>query len=183
MSTVILRLLVLAGACLWQASAAQPGGNLRFAAVDVYLETAEPVAAWQFELSGRRGLMKVVGVENGESAAYRETPYYDREAVQLGAADRIIVADYSLAEAELLPKKSRSPSRFSPAWLIFSISPMRTVTKNDSLSAITTSPAEAPRARAIARISRPNSWLNSIRSMRFTRGPKRPKRLERFQLF
>ena len=28
------------------------------------------------------------------------------------------------ADAELLPKNSRKPSRFSPAWLIFSTSPM-----------------------------------------------------------
>ena len=52
------------------------------------------------------------------------------------------------AVAELLPKKRRSPSRFSPAWLIFSTSPMRTVTKNESLSTITTSPSEAPLALA-----------------------------------
>ena len=47
--------------------------------------------------------MKVVGVENGESAAWSDAPYFDREAVNLGLADRIIVADYSLAPAGELP--------------------------------------------------------------------------------
>jgi len=77
--------------------------DFRFAAVDVYLDSAEPVAAWQFELDDRAGVMKVVGVEQGDSPAYARAPYYDREAVRLGDADRIIVADYSLANAVELP--------------------------------------------------------------------------------
>ena len=75
----------------------------RFASVDVYLDSAEPVAAWQFELSDKRRSMKVVGVENGDSAAYPRAPYYDREAVRLGTADRIIVADYSVVDTSELP--------------------------------------------------------------------------------
>jgi len=101
--TVIFGLIVLCAACAWQASSAQHDDSSRFAAVDIYLDSAEPVAAWQFEFSSRNGLMKIVGVENGESAAFDGTPYYDREAVQLGTADRIIVADFSLADANLLP--------------------------------------------------------------------------------
>lgn len=77
--------------------------GFRFAAVDVYLDSAEPVAAWQFELGDRNGIMKVVGVEQGDSPAYARAPYYDREAVRLGEADRIIVADYSLADVVELP--------------------------------------------------------------------------------
>ena len=77
--------------------------DIRFAAVDVYLDSAEPVAAWQFELSDRTDGMKIVGVEQGDSPAYARAPYYDREAVRLGEADRIIVADYSLADAIELP--------------------------------------------------------------------------------
>lgn len=77
--------------------------DLRFTAVDVYLDSTEPVAAWQFELGDRAGVMKVVGVEQGDSPAYARVPYYDREAVRLGDADRIIVADYSLADVIELP--------------------------------------------------------------------------------
>jgi hypothetical protein len=101
--TVIFSLLVLCCACGWQTSAAQDDDSSRFAAVDIYLDSAEPVAAWQFEFSSRNGPMRIVGVENGESAAFEGTPYYDREAVRLGTADRIIVADFSLADADLLP--------------------------------------------------------------------------------
>lgn len=90
-------------ACLFFAGNALGGNSLRFAAVDVYLETSEPVAAWQFELSDKYGRMKVVGVESGESDAYRRAPYYDREAVRLGEADRIVVANYSLANIDELP--------------------------------------------------------------------------------
>lgn len=77
--------------------------ELRFAAIDVYLDSAEPVAAWQFELGDSAGVMKIVGVERGDSPAYARVPYYDREAVRLGEADRIIVADYSLADVVELP--------------------------------------------------------------------------------
>lgn len=101
MKTVCLALLVFCGAGLWQTGAAQPDARPRFAAVDVYLDSDQPVAAWQFEFSSRGG--KIVGVENGESEAFGGTPYYDREAVQLGTADRIVVADFSLAETSRLP--------------------------------------------------------------------------------
>ena len=77
--------------------------DVRFAALDIYLETAQPLAAWQFELRESSGQMRVVGVENGDSAAFGDAPYYDLAAVSKGAADRIIVADYSTSPAEELP--------------------------------------------------------------------------------
>ena len=77
--------------------------DVRFMTVDVFLDADAPVAAWQFELSEPNAMMQVVGVENGESDAYVRAPYYDRDAVQTGVADRIIVADYSLASAVALP--------------------------------------------------------------------------------
>ena len=78
-------------------------GTVRFEAIDIYLDSAEPVAAWQFEMDERNGLMTVVGVENGSSQAFSEAPYFDRDAVRLGDADRIIVADYSLDAEDTLP--------------------------------------------------------------------------------
>lgn len=84
--------------------ASQPP-NLRFTAIEIYIESEDPVAAWQFELNESSGRMLVVGVENGESAAYSRAPYFDIEAVRLGTADRIIVADYSLAPTEKLPRE------------------------------------------------------------------------------
>ena len=79
------------------------GNNLRFAALDIYLEASEPLAAWQFELGESSGRMQVVGVENGDSAAFRDAPYYDLAAVNDGMADHIIVADYSTSPAVELP--------------------------------------------------------------------------------
>ena len=91
---------ILVVAALPLTAAAQ---GVRFAAVDIYLESDVPIAAWQFELNDRDAVMKVVGVEQGESNAFTRAPYYDREAVSLGEADRIIVADYTLAGIGDLP--------------------------------------------------------------------------------
>jgi len=77
--------------------------DVRFVAVDIYLTSPAPVAAWQFELNDTNGVMKIVGVENGDSDAYPRAPYFDREAVQLGTADRIVVADFSISDDEELP--------------------------------------------------------------------------------
>ena len=76
---------------------------VRFSALDIYLEASEPFAAWQFELSEGTGQMLVVGVENGESAAFGDAPYYDLEAVGTGVADRVIVADFTIRPASELP--------------------------------------------------------------------------------
>jgi hypothetical protein len=75
----------------------------RFETLDIYIECEQPLAAWQFELDERNDLMRVVGVENGESDAFEGAPYYDLEAVSLGRAERIIVADFSLRGAAELP--------------------------------------------------------------------------------
>jgi len=78
---------------------AQQQAAARFAVVDVYVDSTAPLAAWQFELRERHGEMQVVGVENGDSRAYTQAPYYDRAVVDRGAADRIIVASFSLRPA------------------------------------------------------------------------------------
>ena len=75
----------------------------RFMPVEVFLTSPEPVAAWQFELKDRNASMQVVGVENGGSDVFQRAPYYDRDAVTRGDANRIVVADYSLAEESELP--------------------------------------------------------------------------------
>ena len=79
------------------------GQGPRFVPVDIVLDSPEPVAAWQFELSDRHGAIKVVGVENGDSSAFADAPYYDRAATQAGEVERLVVADYSLAGADVLP--------------------------------------------------------------------------------
>ena len=98
----VLSCAVLMGA-EWSAFSQTFGTGTRFTVLEIYLETAEPLAAWQFELREASGTMRVVGVENGESDAFGEAPYYDLAAVSGGAAHRIVVADYSLQPATELP--------------------------------------------------------------------------------
>ena len=94
-----LALLLLLPSASW----AEEALSLRFVPLEVRLDSPEPVAAWQFELHDRAAATKVVGVENGGHPAFRRAPYYDRAAVAQGDTSRIMVADYSLADAELLP--------------------------------------------------------------------------------
>lgn len=94
---VIVILLLLAASSVFADS------PVRFTAVDLYIDAAEPMAAWQLEFSAVTGAMQVVGVESGDSEAFDGAPYYDREAVENGRADRIVVADYSLVDQDELP--------------------------------------------------------------------------------
>lgn len=100
---MIGRLPVIAVLLLLAAASAMAESPVRFTSVDVYIDAAEPMAAWQLEFSAVTGAMQVVGVENGDSAAFHGVPYYDREAVENGRADRIVVADYSLEDEGKLP--------------------------------------------------------------------------------
>lgn len=95
--TIIVSLTLLA------ISAATSAAQVKFASVDVFIDTPEPMAAWQFEFATAAGAFQIVGVENGDSTVFGEAPYYDREAVEQGRADRIIVADYSLEAEDALP--------------------------------------------------------------------------------
>lgn len=75
-----------------------------FATVPVYVDTgATPLAAYQFELTEKQGRMKVVGIANGEHAAFDEAPYYDAKALSEGKADRVVVAAFSLNRKDNLP--------------------------------------------------------------------------------
>ena len=101
--------LCAAAACRVGAQQNAPASS--FAVVDVYIESAEPLAAWQFELGDGRGAMQVVGIEGGDNPTFREPPFYDRAAVETGAADRIVIASFSLSEpAELARGRTRVAS-------------------------------------------------------------------------
>lgn len=102
---LVPRLFLLAACCLVPSVAgADSGAGPRFVPVEVHLDSPQPVAAWQFELGDRNGAMKVVGIERGDIPAFPDAPYYDREVVAEGGADRIIVADYTLAGESRLPR-------------------------------------------------------------------------------
>ena len=96
---LVTLVLVVSAAITWAEEARSP----RFVPLDVQLDSPEPVAAWQFELNDRRAASKVVGIESGGHPAFRRAPYYDRAAVAQGETSRIMVADYSLADADQLP--------------------------------------------------------------------------------
>ena len=75
----------------------------RFMPVHIVIDSTEPLAAWQFEFTRIDGSMQVVGLENGDGPAHDTAPYYDRGAVAAGAADRLVVAHYSLLDRTRLP--------------------------------------------------------------------------------
>ena len=76
---------------------------VRFASLDVIIDTPEPLGAWQFEMSDGNGSMLIVGVENGDSPAFGDAPYFDLDAVQAGRAERIVVADFNALPGADLP--------------------------------------------------------------------------------
>jgi hypothetical protein len=74
--------------------------RVRFAPLHIYLDSgSRPLAAYQFELKAAAGQIKIVGVEGGQHAAFKEAPYYDPAAL---ANDRIIIAAFNTGRE--LPK-------------------------------------------------------------------------------
>ena len=82
---------------------AQPEAGT-FTTVDVFVVSDTPVAAWQVELTERRGAMQIVGIERGDDATFRDPPFYDRVALERSATDRVVLASFSLSDAAQLPR-------------------------------------------------------------------------------
>jgi hypothetical protein len=73
------------------ASAASSG--VRFQSVDITIDPKDkPLAAYQVEFVADASRVKLVGVEGGDHAAFREPPYYDPAALN---QNRVIVAAFS----------------------------------------------------------------------------------------
>ena len=87
-------------------AAAGPAGQFR--AVDVFVDPGgRPLAAYQFELTAQGDVpVKLVGVEGGEHAAFKEPPYYDTRA---NVRDRIIIAAFNTGRD--LPRGSTRVAR------------------------------------------------------------------------
>ena len=64
-----------------------------FTAVDVWIESPRPLAAWQVDI---RTSAQIVGVEGGEPKCYAEPPFYDPKALQGG---RIVLAAFTTESA------------------------------------------------------------------------------------
>ena len=76
--------------------------NTRFETVEIFVDSgAKPLAAYQLEFRVENGDAKIVGVEGGSHAAFREPPFYDPKAIQ---QERVILAAFNTAKADKLPK-------------------------------------------------------------------------------
>jgi hypothetical protein len=76
--------------------------KIRFEAVDIFVDSgAKPLAAYQLEFRVEKGDAKIVGVEGGTHAAFREPPFYDPKAIQ---QERVILAAFDTSKADKLPK-------------------------------------------------------------------------------
>jgi hypothetical protein len=74
---------------------------LHFRSVDVYVNSNDkPLAAYQVEVSAQKGTVKIVGIEGGEPAAFKDPPFYDPKAMQ---QERVILAAFNTAGADKLP--------------------------------------------------------------------------------
>jgi hypothetical protein len=73
------------------------GEGVRFEAIDIFVDSgAMPLAAYQVEVRAVAGDVKLVGVEGGDHAAYKDPPRYDPKALHDGQfKERIIVAAFS----------------------------------------------------------------------------------------
>lgn len=89
--TICLVISVLAQPSHQEEISAQP--SVYFAPLHIYVDSGnQSLAAFQFELKAVTGQIKIVGVEGGEHAAFKQPPYYDPAAL---ANDRIIIAAFS----------------------------------------------------------------------------------------
>src|SRR5258708_11805614 len=79
-------LLVLFFGLAAELPAQQPAdeeGRSRFCAVDIFVDSGStPLAAYQLSFAVTNGLAKIVGIEGGEHAAFRQPPFYDPKAIQ-----------------------------------------------------------------------------------------------------
>jgi hypothetical protein len=70
-----------------------PSSGVRFQMVDITIDPkGKPLAAYQVEFVADVSRVKLVGVEGGEHAAFREPPYYDPAALN---QNRVIIAAFS----------------------------------------------------------------------------------------
>lgn len=79
-------LLVLVFGLAAELPAQQPAdeeGRGRFCAVDIFIDSGStPLAAYQVRFAVTNGSARIVGIEGGEHAAFRQPPFYDPKAIQ-----------------------------------------------------------------------------------------------------
>ena len=94
LTSICVMVPVLAHQSAQDSTIVQP--SVRFAPLHIYLDSGnQPLAAFQFELEATAGQIKIVGVEGGRHAAFKEAPYYDPAAL---TNDRIIIAAFNTGQ-------------------------------------------------------------------------------------
>jgi hypothetical protein len=102
----ILLLLVVSLGAVPPTSDESPAA-VRFATVDVQIDTkGKPLAAYQVEFIADAKQVKLVGIEGGDHAAFKQPPYYDPAAL---SKNRVIVAAFNTGSD--LPKSSFRAAR------------------------------------------------------------------------
>ena len=100
LALVLISLCVMLSTFVVFAQEVQPSNTPRFRAVDVFVGSKDkPLAAYQLEFTASAGA-KIVGIEGGEHAAFKEAPFYDAKAMQ---HERVIIGAFSTAKADKLP--------------------------------------------------------------------------------
>ena len=87
-----------------QNDVAAPAAGPRFAYLDVYVDATTPLAAYQIEVSPEKGRFVITGVEGGEHELFAQPPYYDRNVIDRGKSDHVIIGAFTTAEAKKLPR-------------------------------------------------------------------------------
>ena len=99
--SLLFLILTLFGNAMFAQEGGPVGQNVRFSAVDIYLDSGSAtLAAYQVEFSVTNGVGKIVGIEGGDHQAFRGAPHYDPKAIQ---NERAIIAAFSLLPANALP--------------------------------------------------------------------------------
>jgi hypothetical protein len=72
---------------------AKPDDSARFTVIDVFIDSrAEPLAAYEFELTTQSGDVQIVGIERGDDPNFSDPPYYDPAAM---SQNRVIVGAFN----------------------------------------------------------------------------------------
>jgi hypothetical protein len=102
---ILLLLVVSLGAA--PTTSDESPASVRFATVDVQIDAkGKPVAAYQVEFIADATQVKLVGIEGGDHAAFKQPPYYDPAAL---SKNRVIVAAFNTRSD--LPKSSFRAAR------------------------------------------------------------------------
>ena len=85
------------------AGSARAEDAAHFRTVDIFVDAGgKPLAAYQLEFQAKRGNVKIVGIEGGADAVFKDPPYYDPKAIQ---QERVIIAAFSTEVDAKLPKQ------------------------------------------------------------------------------